>query len=384
MKTNAKLVLTIVITITLLAGCGGDDPSGPETTTGAVEVTTQTTGPDPDDYDDDGYTVNVDGANSQSVDSSDTVVIDGLQAGTHNVELTGVTETCAVESDNPQMVEVTAGETASVSFEVFCKEVLRNQIVFYSTREGGGIQVMDPDGNLVNAINGGLNPDISPDGTKLLYFGNNNIFISDADGKNEQQLTTIGTDRHPYWSPEGDQIVFVSERDGNYEIYIMNSDGTDQTNITSTEFAENQPSWSPDGSKIAFSSNEDAFGREIFVMNTDGSEKVRLTDNSKHDDEPVWSPDGSKIAYISNSSGFGLNERELFVMNADGTNKTRLTNNSGTESAPSWSPDGSMIIFESNVDLNDEIYKINADGTGLTNLTQNGSNDRDPDWSPVE
>lgn len=370
---KSAILFVLMICFILMAGCGGDDPAGPQIVTGSLQVTTSTNGPDPDDYDGDGYTVNVDGANSQPADTSDTILIEDLEEGSYNVELSGTSETCSIESDNPQMVEVSASETATVSFEIFCKEVLRNQIVFYSTREGGGIQVMDPDGNLVNAISGGRNPDISPDGTKLLYAGSN-IFISDADGKNEIQLTTTGTDRLPYWSPDGDQIVFASERDG-----------LGQTNITnSTEFSEDEPFWSPDGGKIAFSSNEDAFGREIFVMNTDGNDKVRLTDNSKHDGEPVWSPDGSKIAYISNSSGFSTSDRELFVMNADGPHKMRLTNNSEPESAPSWSPDGSMIVFESEVDSNEEIYKINADGTGLINLTQNGNNNTAPDWSPVE
>jgi len=88
--------------------------------------------------------------------------------------------------------------------------------------------------------------------------------------------------------PNG-QIAFSSNRDGNYEIYVMNADGSDQTRLTDNDDAlDREPSWSPDGDKIAFASNRDG-NYEIYVMNADdGSDVTRLTDDDADDREPDW------------------------------------------------------------------------------------------------
>lgn len=389
MKTNAKLVLTIVITITLLAGCGGDDPSGPETTTGAVEVTTQTTGPDPDDYDDDGYTVNVDGANSQPADSSDTVVIDGLKEGTHNVELTGVAETCAVESDNPQVVEVTAGETASVTFEVSCSAIIKSKIV-YTGGEGleSDLYLMNPDGTEVeqfaNTRGRKLYADISPDGSQVVYSQGGNLITVTADGKETELLTTTNNYYEPAWSPDGKKIAFVQYMDSNYEIFVMNADGSEQTQLTTHAEEDRHPSWSPDGSTLAFHSDRSG-NYDIYTIDPAGGTAPRKLTDTRGDEElyPEWSPGGSKIA-------FGIDSR-LYVMDADGGNTELLFSDESLDSIMelSWSPDGARIALQANSQNEDgsydwEIYQVNADGSGMPiNLTQNKTDDMYPDWSPV-
>ena len=178
--------------------------------------------------------------------------------------------------------------------------------------------------------------------------------------------------------PASGRIAFVSERDGNKEIYVMNADGTGQTRLTNNQAFENDPAWSPDGSKIAFGSDRDGNG-EIYVMNADGTGQTRLTNNSAEEWYPAWSPDGSKIAFQSDRDGNG----EIYVMNANGTGQTRLTNNPAEEGAPAWSPDGSKIAFFSDRDGGVmEVYVMNANGTGQTNLTNNPAWDRGADWSP--
>jgi Tol biopolymer transport system component len=215
--------------------------------------------------------------------------------------------------------------------------------------------------------------------------GNQEIYVMNSDGTNQINLTNnSGHDRNPSWSPDGSKIAFVSRRDGNSEIYVMNADGTNQTRLTNDMENECEPSWSPDGSKIAFRSNPGG-NLEIYVMNSDGTNQINLTNYigtnyMGNDYEPSWSPDGSKIAFYSTRHGHG--NEEIYIMNSDGTNQTRLTNNPACDWQPSWSPDGSKIAFVSRRDGNSEIYVMNADGTNQRNLTNNPADDGEPSWSP--
>ena len=172
------------------------------------------------------------------------------------------------------------------------------------------------------------------------------------------------------------KIAFQSNRDGNFEIYAMNADGTSQTRLTTNTSSDIDPSWSADGTKIAFATNRDG-NFEIYTMNANGTGATRLTTNSVTDSQPTWSPDGTKIAFDTLRDG----NFEIYVVNADGTGATRLTNNAASDSQPAWSPDGTKIAFKSNRDGDDEIFRMNADGTGQTNLTNNTSIDELPNWS---
>lgn len=175
------------------------------------------------------------------------------------------------------------------------------------------------------------------------------------------------------------KIAFVSNRDGDDEIYVMEPDGTVVTRLTNSPEWDWFPAWSADGTKIAFASYRDGGNPEIYVMNADGSDQTRLTNNSAFDSDPTWSPDGTKIAFTSNRNG----DYEVFVMNADGSGATNLTDYpSKNDADPAWSPDGSKIAFWSIRDGFDAIYVMNADGSGQTNLTPSGGGGHDPDWSP--
>jgi dipeptidyl aminopeptidase/acylaminoacyl peptidase len=184
-------------------------------------------------------------------------------------------------------------------------------------------------------------------------------------------------DRGPDWSPDGSKIAFISDRDGDYEIYVIDADGTNVTQLTRNTAWDRGPDWSPDGSKIAFHSDRDS-DFEIYVMDADGTNVTQLTRNTAWDRGPDWSPDGSKIAFYSDRD----NDYEIYVMDADGSNVVKLTKTLSPiiNQKPAWSPDGKKIAFMSDRDGDNEIYVVDAGGTNVRQLTNNTADEWGPDW----
>ena len=237
----------------------------------------------------------------------------------------------------------------------------------------------------------------------IVYMARNNtgkdkpltwqIFAMNADGTNRQQWTQNGADDStPVWSPDGRRVAFVSQRDGNREIYVMPApvlpgqvamDGLGQVNITSSPGDDWTPAWSPDGRRIAFASIRRG-NWEVFIVNADGSELKQVTDDGAGNMSPVWSPDGQTLAYTSKRDG----NWEIYTMPAPDVpgargERRRLTSSEGNDLSPVYSPQGARIAFESNREGNVEIYTMNADGSNPQNLTHSSSaDDHGPVWSP--
>lgn len=207
------------------------------------------------------------------------------------------------------------------------------------------------------------------------------IYVMNSDGTNQSRLTDNrpAHDSEPNFSTDGSQIVFKSNRDAfNDEIYVMDADGSDQVRLTNNPARESDPVFSPDGTRIAFVSNRDAFNSDIYIMNSDGSNQTRLTTHAANDVSPDFSPDGTRIAFVSVRDG----NLEIYVMNSDGTGQTRLTNNAVFDSDPRFSPDGTRIVFTSSRDGNEEVYIMNANGSNPVRLTNNSASDNRPVFSP--
>ncbi len=274
------------------------------------------------------------------------------------------------------------------------------RIAFQSDRKGNAdIYVMDPDGSHITQLTKDLfaslyylrsasdeQPAWSPDGSHLAFVSGRdngmmtyidmNIYIMDIKGSNITQLTGTGSEESkPSWSPSGKQIAYSSKdifnnsgliENPNWDIYMINVDGSNQIQLTNDPANELEAAWSPDGEHIVFISDRNGHDADIYVMNVDGSNVVQLTTDSANEFGPAWSPDGSQIAFNSDHNG----NVQLFVMNADGSGLVQLTNDKSNSAYPSWSADGSQILFESDRnDGNANIYVMNADGSNIVQLT---------------
>jgi Tol biopolymer transport system component len=345
------------------------------------------------------------------------------------------------------------------------------QIVFRSHRDGNEeIYVMDADGsnqtNLSRNPGGDWSPVWSPDGTRITFFsergGKSGIWVMDSDGKNAIPVgTPQGVNDYPTWSPDSARIAWnctMGNMDpngqGDFEICVANADGSGLQQLTDTEGDNKYPAWSPDGQQILFVSNrngwptlpeyeplgydpEDFGDEEIFIMNTDGTNQVNLTNNPREGDSfPAWSRDGKSIVYsrygclttmsatdpsqrtqLSKGKCTGtdsgmfpdwfqpekntaagkafscspaisfMDERkgqvDIFAINSDGSGLQQLTDDAAQELAMSWSPDGSQLVFQ-RTELNGspDLYLRNLDGSELLNLTGHPGEDWSPAWSP--
>ena len=180
------------------------------------------------------------------------------------------------------------------------------------------------------------------------------IYVMNADGTNPVNLTQVPErpDGSPSWSPDGRQIVFRSAKFFKWDIlfhsdiWVMDADGGNPRNLTNHHASDLSPDWSPDGLQITFYSNRNKDWEfevqeenwEVYVMNTDGTNPINLTDHPAEDRSPAWSPDGLQIAFSTDRDrkDDGTKNAEIYVMNADGTNPINLTNHPAVDRGASW------------------------------------------------
>ena len=183
-------------------------------------------------------------------------------------------------------------------------------------------------------------------------------------------LLTINAWGEPY-------ISFTSNRTGDYDIYIIDTNGENLRNLTNHPATDCCATWAPDGRSFAFVSYRHGKG-DIYIMKVGGTEPRRLTNHPERDASPAWSPDGKQIAFQSYRTG----KSQIYKIDINGKNLQRLTKQ-GINSSPAWSPDGKFIAFVSDQNKWGDVYMMDSDGKQIRRIkNQHGGGSRSPAWSP--
>lgn len=207
----------------------------------------------------------------------------------------------------------------------------------------------------------------SPDGKKLAFGalrdGDWNIYTANTDGTGLTRLTdSKGKNQHPAWSPKGDRIAFSSDRDGSRAIYVMAPDGSQMVRLTNTPAKDYNPSWSPDGSRLVFFREKGDHKDQIYVLTADGAKESPVTQDDANHIFPSFLPDG-RIAFTSHKEGA---PKSLVCVAPDGSSPQTISGVTGFFAR--WSPDGRRIAFVSGAWPRTAIYLTNADGTNVRKL----------------
>lgn len=366
-KHHAPMALCLVAVI---LGCGDDgvtDP--PPIQTGSLAVTTTSIG---SAIDADGYTVLLNGDHTGVIGASDSVAAD-VDVGQYDAELTGLADNCGVIGDNPVSVTIVEDEVTTVSFSIACPPFFD-----YIAFGWGDIYVMEAEGSIPVNVTRHLEPegrnyqDWSPDGTRLAYriFGNDgyDIQVLRLDGSDPItiDLPPVFCVHSLEWTPDGEHIGFAGGGE-NHDVWVVEANGSNLVNLTSSAAEEMGATWSPDGTQIMFIRSMPELG--LWVMDADGSND-NLLPASDLGSDLHWSPDGSRIVYWCRGW-------EVCVMDSDASNPINLTDHPADDWSPDWSPDGTRIAFVSDRD-DGGIFVMNADGSGLSFLVEGSQ----PAWSP--
>lgn len=255
-------------------------------------------------------------------------------------------------------------------------------------------------GSLEAQATGDLRPAWSPDGRSVLIQttrdGNDEIYSIEVSTGHAKRLTEdLSRDAQPSWSPDGSHIVFVSDRDRDsysgraaYQLYVMRADGSDVRRLAATESADFMPRWSPDGERVAFLSDRDGIVRLYVMPSAGGEARPVLPDSFRSTPgNPTWSPDGTRLGFDAlEGSAY-----DIFSVNLETSIVENITQSPESEWYPVWAPGGDFlltgVVTGTREDGTHQIVSIDLESgrrSGLTGPTPRDERARDwwPSWAP--
>ncbi len=257
---------------------------------------------------------------------------------------------------------------------------------YEKTRDSKNVYISDYDGaNQIRITTQpgrlNINPNWAPDGRSIVYtrYGRlvpqvviSNLYQGTLDALTDEKSSTY----LPVFSPDGTKICFMSDRNGQMDLYVMNRDGSGQRRLTSSQAADATPTWSPTGTQIAFTSDRSGTP-QIWVMDSDGLNVRRLTFADSWADRATWSPAPyNEIAY-SGRTGPGF---DIKIYDVASGQSRQITNGEGSNESPAFAPNGRHLAFSSSRAGKWQIFEIARDGRDLRKITSTGNN-WTPNWS---
>ncbi len=228
-----------------------------------------------------------------------------------------------------------------------------------------------------------LFPSWSPDGKRIAFMsyrdGQQGIYLLDVtSGRVTLVNETPGSNLAPHWHPGGEELLVSLSKDGQHEIYRLSLAGRIIRRLTFSPAIEVSPDWSPNGWDIVFTSDRTG-SPQLYIMDAEGGSRRRLTFTGPYNDSGAWSPDGERIVYVSREG----NLTRLVLIQADGTDRRPLTDARWRNCEnPRWAPDGRHLVFASDRTGVFKLYVMDVLDGSTRQLTFGAEEDTTPDWSP--